>query len=673
MEAGTGRNGWRQSGTCSLAALLLAITPATVMAADTPAPAPAAPAAVAAAPAGQSGKIPTSVFAQLSFVTWPRLSPDGKRIAAYVNVKNKKLLGIFTLDGGGLKLFNPGEALELNWVRWAGNDRLLFSVGKTVPWDGDDAWQTRLVLYDLAEDKQRFIGGKTEGLTGDDVLWVDPEGKSILLAYQQTIYDYPSVFSIDLSNNRSKQVVPSRDGLWDWYVDDKGVVRAGFVFGESKWKMIYRTKDGESFRTVVRADNDDDEAGFDAFRIYQGSDEGYRIMLNETTGRYALWRFNFATRKRGEMVFEAPGVDIDDFDTQLDGANLYAAWYTDDRPRAHWFDAELNTVQENVDKAVKGAVGDRMASIVSYSRDRSRMVVGISGSNDPGRYYVYDQDAGVMQLFAQANENLKSAQLTATRYTSYKTRDGLELPAYLTLPKGREAKNLPLVILPHGGPYDVRDDGTYDVEVQFLANRGYAVLQPEFRGSGGYGKAFYEKGEGQWGRAMQDDLDDGMDWLAKQGTIDPKRVCIVGSSYGGYAALWGAVRNPERYRCAASFAGISDLKRQLKYQIAFKISKRYRKDWRKTVQGDEKFDLTTVSPLYAIDKLQVPLLIVHGDEDQRVPYKQSKLYADALAKAGKPYEFITLKGEGHGFSSNANLQLWLDKLEAFLTKYNPAS
>ena len=227
--------------------------------------------------------------------------------------------------------------------------------------------------------------------------------------------------------------------------------------------------------------------------------------------------------------------------------------------------------------------------------------------------------------------------------------------------------------MPHGGPYDVRDDGTYDVDVQFLANRGYAVLQPEFRGSGGYGKAFYEKGEGQWGRAMQDDLDDGMDWLAKQGTIDPKRVCIVGSSYGGYAALWGAVRNPERYRCAASFAGISDLKRQLKYQIAFKISKRYRKDWRKKVQGEETFDLTTVSPLYAVDKLKVPLLIVHGDADQRVPYKQSKLYADALAKAGKSYEFITLKGEGHGFSSDTNQQLWLDKLEAFLTKYNPAS
>ncbi|MEI6641827.1 MAG: S9 family peptidase [Novosphingobium sp.] len=640
--------------------------------APAPAPAPAKP-APPAAPAGPPEKIPTTVLSQLPFITSPRLSPDGVRIAAYVTLKGRRLLGIFRPETGETKLINTGETLDLNWFRWAGNDRLLFSVGKTVPWDGDDAWQTRLILYDIAAGEQRFIGGKTEGLTGDDVLWIDPEGKSILLAFQQTIYDYPSVSMIDLGTNKAKQVVGQRTGVWDWYADDKGVVRAGFEFGENKWRMIYRAKDGDSFRTVVKADIGDDDAGFDAFRIYQGSDDGYRLMLNEATGHYALYRFNFATRTRGELVYEASGVDIDDFDTKADGSSLYAAWYTDDRPRAHWFDTELGEVQANIDKAVAGAVGDRAATIVSYSRDRVRMLVHLGGSNDPGRYYVFDQASGVMQLFAQTNDKLKTSQLTTTRYTSYKTRDGLEIPTYLTLPKGREAKNLPLVILPHGGPYDVRDDGTFDVEVQFLANRGYAVLQPEFRGSGGYGKSFYEKGEGQWGRAMQDDLDDGMDWLARQGTIDPKRVCIVGSSYGGYAALWGAVRNPERYRCAASFAGISDLKRQLKYQIAFKISKRYRKDWRKTVQGDDKFDLTTVSPLYAIDKLQVPLLLVHGDEDQRVPYKQSKLYADALAKAGKPYELVTLKGEGHGFSSDTNMQIWLDKLEAFLTKYNPAS
>ncbi len=602
----------------------------------------------------------------------PQLSPDGLLIAGYVSVSGQERLGIFDLATGKIRTLNLGGHFDFIWFKWAGSNRVLVSVGRTVQLGEDDFWQTRLLTYDITTGVQQYIGGKSEGLKGDDVLWIDPEGKSILLSFGDTIYDYPGVSSIDLATNKAHLVVAQRHGVMDWYADDKGVVRAGFEWGDSGWKMIYRASAGESFRTVVKADKDDDEAGFDAFRIYQGSDEGYRVMLNEATGRDALYRFNFATRKRGDLVFEAPGVDVSDFDTQVDNASLYAAWFTDDRARTHWFDAELGKVQDAVDKAVSSALGERAARIVSYSRDRKRLLIWLGASNDPGRYYVFDQDEGAMHLFAKVNDKLDPKALATTSYTHYKARDGLDIPAYLTLPPGRAAKNLPLVIMPHGGPYDVRDEGDFDTEVQFLANRGYAVLQPEFRGSGGYGKAFSEKGEGQWGRAMQDDLDDGMDWLAKQGTIDPKRTCLVGSSYGGYAALWGAVRNPERYRCAASFAGISDLKRQLKFQIDFKVSKRHRKDWQKTVKGDDTFDLTTVSPLYTIDRLKTPVLLVHGDEDQRVPFKQSKLYADALKAAGKPNEFVVLKGEGHGFSTKASMQTWLDKLDTFLGKYNPA-
>jgi dipeptidyl aminopeptidase/acylaminoacyl peptidase len=299
-------------------------------------------------------------------------------------------------------------------------------------------------------------------------------------------------------------------------------------------------------------------------------------------------------------------------------------------------------------------------------------MVHIGASNNPGAYYVFTQADGMLHKLAEVNEALSGKPLAATRYVHYTARDRLDIPAYLTLPLGRAAKGLPLILLPHGGPYDVRDDGTFDQEVQFYANRGYAVLQPEYRGSGGFGKPFYEKGEGQWGRAMQDDLDDGMDWLAKDGIVDPRRVCIIGSSYGGYAALWGAARNPDRYRCAASFAGVSDLPRQLKYQLDFQVSKRYRSDWRKVVQGAPDFDLKGVSPLFTIDKLRVPVLLMHGDQDQRVPFKQSKIYADALKGAGKTYEFYALPGEGHGFSTSANMQQWFDRLDAFLAKYNPA-
>lgn len=325
-------------------------------------------------------------------------------------------------------------------------------------------------------------------------------------------------------------------------------------------------------------------------------------------------------------------------------------------------------MQADLDKAV-GA--ERQAWVVSHSRDYGILVISLGGSSDPGAYYLYQQAEGVMHRFAKVNEHLIADQLAPSKYVHYKTRDGQALTAYLTLPVGRPAKGLPLIILPHGGPFGVRDDGDFDEEVQFFANRGYAVLQPQFRGSGSFGKVFEDSAQGQWGRAMQDDLDDGMDWLAGQGIVDAKRVCVIGSSYGGYAALWAATRNPERYRCAASFAGISDVPKWLKYSGRFEGTK-HRENWRSRLQGDNTFDLKTVSPLYTVDRLKVPVLIAHGDADPRVPFKQSKQYADALTAAGKVHEFYPIPDEVHGFTKAANEQLWLDKLDAFLAKYNPA-
>jgi hypothetical protein len=287
------------------------------------------------------------------------------QIVARLNVAGKDCIGVIKIGENNPRIMALGNDYDLNWYRWAGNGTILLSMGKSVPWQGDDAWQTRLVAFDIATGKTRFIGGREEGLVGDDVLWIDPEGQSILLAYQSTIYDYPSVFTVDLATNRQKQVVQARTDIWDWYADEQGVVRAGFGWSGDRWTMIYRPNATESFHTVVKAKQGDDDAGFDAFRIYQGSDLGYRIMNNEATGRYALYRFNFATRERGELILDNVSNDIDDFDTTPDGANLLAAWYTDDKPRVHWFDKGMHDVQDAIDKAV----GGMQASIVSRSRD----------------------------------------------------------------------------------------------------------------------------------------------------------------------------------------------------------------------------------------------------------------------------------------------------------------
>jgi dipeptidyl aminopeptidase/acylaminoacyl peptidase len=263
------------------------------------------------------------------------------------------------------------------------------------------------------------------------------------------------------------------------------------------------------------------------------------------------------------------------------------------------------------------------------------------------------------------------AGLAEMRPVKYRARDGLEIPAFLTLPTGRKAERLPLVIKPHGGPFGIRDHLTFDPEVQMLANRGYAVLQPNYRGSGGYGLEFLRRGEGEWGRKMQDDLDDGMDWLAGQGIIDPKRVCIAGGSYGGYAAAWGATRNPERYRCAACYAGVFDLGAQLSYDDEF-LSSWSTRLFRRSMKGSTGFNLGGVSPLQQVERLQVPVLLVHGEEDSTVPVKQSQAYHGALARHAKPHEYYTIPNEVHGFTQKGSFAFYLAKLDAFLAAHNPA-
>jgi len=276
-----------------------------------------------------------------------------------------------------------------------------------------------------------------------------------------------------------------------------------------------------------------------------------------------------------------------------------------------------------------------------------------------------------MSPFVALYEKLIGKRLAPMEPVRYIARDGLEIRAYLTLPPGKGTANLPLVVMPHGGPF-VRDIWGYDAWVQYLASKGYAVLQPNYRGSTGFGKAFVEKGNGQFGRGMQDDVDDGVKWLAAKGTVDPKRVCIMGASYGGYAAMLAAVRNPELYRCAISFAGLSDVSAQLKYDRKSFAASRYFRNWRDRVKGDKDFELDTISPLKMADRMTVPILIAHGTADRTVPVSQSQRLHDALLKIKRPHEFVLYKDEGHGFADPANATDFLDRVGKFLAEHNPS-
>jgi dienelactone hydrolase len=315
------------------------------------------------------------------------------------------------------------------------------------------------------------------------------------------------------------------------------------------------------------------------------------------------------------------------------------------------------------------AVTDEQVEIRSLASDPRQMVVHAEGGGDPGTYYFIDFKNGGAKRIGDERPNLPTEWVAEKRPITYKAADGLEIHGYLTLPPGREAKALPLIVLAHGGP-QARDALGFDWWAQAMASRGYAVLQANYRGSDGYGRAFIDKGHGQWGRKMQTDLSDGVRDLVGRGIVDPNRVCIVGGSYGGYAALAGASIDRAPYRCAAAVAGVSDLKRMLEFEGFQKGAYSEALGYWKTFWGD-RASWDEISPYRQAAKVGVPVLLVHGLDDTVVPISQSRIMRDALKAANKPVDYVELPGEDHWLSSGTTRKAMLEAVTGFLLKNNP--
>lgn len=389
---------------------------------------------------------------------------------------------------------------------------------------------------------------------------------------------------------------------------------------------------------------------------------GKAIAIDDTDGYDAVYDFDLDTMKVGAKMFGAPNYDVDAAITDPAGTGLLGYTYTDTRSRTKWTDLKLAEAQDAMDKAIP----DRWPDIVSWSRDLSVLLVHVGAADSPGGYYIFRPDEGRMQLFATLNTDLGLKRYASVKTITYTARDGIDMSGVLTLPRDREAKNLPLILMPHGGPF-ARDDEEWDWWVQFMASRGYAVLQPNYRGSSGFGTAFGKLGEGQWGLKMQDDLTDAVAWAAKQGIADPARVCIVGASYGGYAAFRAAQRDKGVYRCAVSYAGVSDMPAMLRYNSSFLNSGRS-SDWLRR----QAPDLKAISPIYFAADFSIPILIMHGKADQTVPVKQSREMVERLKATKAIYRYVEQPLGDHHFTREADRLQFLQELEAFLAKYNPA-
>jgi dipeptidyl aminopeptidase/acylaminoacyl peptidase len=639
-----------------------------------------AQAAAPAPPPSRPGLIPVEEFAELPVLASAMLSPDGRRIAARVSTGKDDRIGIWTVGGpaAAVRYIPAGNATSF---QWAGDNKLLINVSSFVLLVGTTIFPLpvrRVALYDLETNRvtQLSGGGNTSGGGGvggrggmggflDEVIFVDPGARYVLLSTQVNPATSPSVRHVDLVTGRSVEVQPARRGVWNWFADARGVVRVGVDYGERRTRIYYRAAPGAELRLVDTHRNVRDDSVVDMIRFVDNTQRGI-VVTNAETGRFGVYEYDFSTDTRGATVFEHPEVDVTAPIFAADGS-VDGIVYDDDRPRVHWIDPDLAAVQQAVDRALSGKTN----TILNSSRDGNRLLVWSSAPDDPGTYYVYDRAARRMEMFASPYEGLHERRLAPVRPVSYQSRDGLRIGGYLTLPPGAPERGLPLVVLPHGGPF-LRDRWVFDQEVQFLASRGYAVLQPNFRGSTGYGREFVAKGYGQLGGGMIDDMDDGVEWLVREGIADPARVCIMGSSYGGYAATWAAMRSPERYRCAISWAGPSDLRSTVRHDWGGFVPQRYVRQFRERVEGEERIDLNAISPLRQVERLRVPLLIGHGDADTTVPADQSRRLVAALTRRGNPPESVFYPEAGHGFTNAVDRADWMRRVEAFLARHNPA-
>jgi dipeptidyl aminopeptidase/acylaminoacyl peptidase len=340
--------------------------------------------------------------------------------------------------------------------------------------------------------------------------------------------------------------------------------------------------------------------------------------------------------------------------------------YSDQKQEYRFLDPKRQALQRGIEQAMPGkAVG-----VVSSDMSAGKLVIAVTGTSEPTDYYLLDRATHNMRALARTYPALADIPMGEMKTYDYKARDGLHIPAYLTLPPGKAPTNLPLVVLPHGGP-DARDRLGFDWWAQFLASRGYVVLQPNYRGSAGYGDAFTQAGLRQWGLKMQDDISDGVKKTIEDRIADPKRVCIVGASYGGYAALAGAAFTPDLYACAISVAGVSDLPLVLRTEHRIDGENSWAAGFWATRIGssDENWDqLVATSPARHVDRIRAPVLLIHGETDTTVRINQSETMASAMKSAGKKVEFIRIAGEDHYLNLTETRVRILQETERFLAE-----
>jgi dipeptidyl aminopeptidase/acylaminoacyl peptidase len=617
--------------------------------------------------AGEAAPEPVSLRALFANPTFssPRLSDDGEWLAYVQSAGDEQLVIVRPTLGGEAKPILRVRYAEtrLGWIEWKGSDLLLVSGNSRVSRGPAVSRVTRLFSLDRAGGELRWLG-KGWGWTqfeDDIVSWAPRDPKRVQLARGGEVH------WMDARTGALEEAQESHSPVGRWHADADSNVRAGEGWENERYKLFARAAPSEPLIEVLNYEAIKDDgptfAGFHA-------DPSKLYVHAPHAGRSALFELDIASRELSGPVFAHAQVDVGGVvRASPSSSRIVAVQYTVDRSALHFLDEAFEREFTALENALGAEFGAPMTvGYESLDGGAKRIVVRASSDSQPPAYYLYDRSAKSLKHLIDSRPELDASALAAVRPVSYPARDGVRIPAYLTLPPGSAGKGLPVIVLPHGGPW-ARDTIEWNPEVQLFATRGFAVFQMNFRGSTGYGKEHLEGGFREVGQKIQDDITDGVRWLISEGVADSDRIGIYGASHGGYAALFGPIAAPDLYRAAGSYAGVSDQNDQLTYWRRYFGGSR---DWLSATWGGGSWSdakrLKRVSPLARAAELRVPVLLGHGEDDEVVNVEQSRKMAAALRKAGKTVEYLEFEHEIHGFLLEANRIRWYEALISFFEK-----
>lgn len=606
-----------------------------------------------------------------------KISPTGEYLAMTMRVDGQT--GLMIVERGqtrprAVMRFNRGTHVHDFW--WVNDERVLMSLAETFG-TRDDPVPTG-ELYGMNADggrKTMLVGYRAGGVQTGTRIGVDKEDrvaaylvdsladdeKHVMVTIRPLGRDsYSGIERLNVYDGRRVRMALSPLSEADFVTDHRGRVRfAVGTVSDNYSQLLHRKDDGAPWEQI----NHERTSGrVESPLGFAEDDTVAYLRVSQPSGPDRIVALDTATGERRDVAGDAV---VDPQPVYLPGGKRpIGAWYLGGEPRLAFFDADSDEarLQHMLQRAFPGA----WASVRSSSRGGKLRVVLVQSDVDPGSFYLFDQETVNASLIVARDAQIDSTRMAPMKPIELKARDGMALHGFLTLPPGSDGKSLPMVVMPHGGPFGVFDSWRFDADAQLLAASGYAVLQVNFRGSGNYGRAFKQAGARQWGGTMQDDVTDATRWAVEQGHADPRRICIYGASYGAYAALMGVVREPELYRCAIGYVGVYDLPLTRREDISrSRATAAWARDW----IGSDTAALEAVSPNRRAREIKVPVFLAAGGEDFIAPIEHTRRMESALEEAGVPVETLYYPKEGHGFYEIGHRREFYTRVLGFLATH----